>query len=81
MTREVEGRIGLCPVIYDSCLLLRLKFCGVRLIVSCLMLQSVRGASHQLAFMSNFQTIINTFYSPIYPVDEEMGTWGGSSLV
>ena len=35
-------------------LLLQLQTCGVR------------GASHQLAFMSNGRTISPTFYSPIY---------------
>ena len=30
------------------------------------------GASHHPAFMGNFRTINDMFYSLIYPVDEEM---------
>ena len=49
---------GFMSWILDLCLLLQLKVWGVR------------GASHQLAFMSNHQTISHMFYIPIYPVDE-----------
>ena len=43
---------------YNFCLLLQLEPWGVR------------GASHQPAVMSDRRTIIHTFYSLIYPVDE-----------
>ena len=44
------------------------------ILIYCLLLQlkpwGVKGASHQPAVMSDRRTISQTFYSPIYPVEE-----------
>ena len=50
--------LNTCGEIFGACLSLRLNSC------------SVKGASHQSAFIGNFQTISHTFYSPVYATDE-----------
>ena len=50
--------LNTCGWTFVACLLLQLK------------LRSAKEASHP-AFMGNYRTISHTFYSPIYPVDEE----------
>ena len=53
--------LNTCGWIFGACLLLRLKS------------WSARGASHHPAFICNCRTVSQTFYSPIYPVDERNG--------
>ena len=52
-------RVTVDHTLLALCLLLWLKF------------RIARGSSHQAAFMDNCQTVSHTFYSLIYPVDEE----------